>query len=395
MPLTGLVLDHFCDAHDVSAAENQDATLEFAYVTPAMVSKGQDQWDWACVERMLKVMTERGRQAVLRLTDMKEPGKLALPGWLRKKGVETEEKGGWEYPLWDGGGDGTVGGPYSYEFFLHSFLKAAGEQLDEDPRVAFVQFGVGHWGEGHVFVGADELRVGTYFPNPCQYKHLIEVLRSSFKSARVQMGISVACAHYWRKDEQRRAEALEERGGTAGAAIGSFEDTFMGTVEEQKYNAGLLQILDEVPAEPPAGARWHIAPRGGEISYSKGCQEGALVEVASDINLVAERHMTFALAKGMWNPKKDAVTRRMVSASFGYRFQVKLKGGHVHVTNVGVAPIYYPTHVEVGGVHLKGENDLCGLLPGGSKTFKVAGLTGVLTLRCVRAANPIPYNASA
>ena len=431
-PMCGLMRHYAGDSiADGPPPEGDDCSLEFFYITPRDVWPDEDSFDFSVLYRRLEAVASRGRQAVVRLsacTDYVDPSCwLQLPDWMLKrlrkaKGTETftGKKFKAEYALW---GPGKVG--QDYEWWFHKFIRHAALRLDRDPRVAFVQGFVGHWAEGHLSCGLDEekkekgpgpAKVGdtgntktSYFPNACQYKDLLDTVARAFTQVRWMIGISAGDSNYRRDCMSTRA--------VLPLQVGTFEDTFMDVNKKTvEWNNALLNNL--------GSDRWRTAPRGGEISHSGESQTAALCDVARDQALVRERHMTFALAHPrMWaggGDGKDSAKRAAVSSSFGYRFRVGLRSCppnehdgsvtvYVAVENCGVAPIYYPTFVWVGGDDAGGDDfvklvefDLQLLQPGHWRTLRCVLPRGVVAVgspavvllrcrRCLRAQGCLPF----
>jgi hypothetical protein len=379
-PFAGLV--RFFDAADLDKTEQSFYSLEFFYVTPRDVCSGSRRWDFVNVLEKLRRVQSRGHKSVVRLSYQPIEGELALPEYLLADEYSEEtsegpvgpwELGTWRYASWRNS---------HFVRFMHEFVRQCALVLDGHDGVAYVQGFVGHWSEGHAWHadgGSSEPIHRGLFPTPAQYRNFLEFAEKSFRRVRVMVGLSTGDPEFWGGD-------LKQCPVRRHAYFGTFEDTFLATdAATAKHNERLLRKL--------GNDRWHLAPRGGEVSFherNRAVQDGDWIR-----EHVRDRHMTFCLAAESLFQAEHAPR---TSASFGFDFSIThdRAAESLRVTNTGVAPICYPAYVFVGGVQA-GE-DLQTLLPNQDLTIPLGGLGGEVHVRCVRYAcsrerEEVPYRS--
>ncbi len=345
---------------------NVPLSLEFIYLLPGDVSRGYNDWDFKKLQSKLQAIKQRGRQAIVRINfgascealaggDDHNPEPLSLPAWLQKHEEWVEYERVYEnnrkvlYPGWDCNS--------CYPWFCNELLRAVGGELDGDKRVAYLQGFVGHWAEGHVYNGKtqgfeDDVRSGKIFPSKSQYQALLENASKAFDTLRWSVGISLGHELYSPSNFRSLGN------------FGVFNDTWLdensGT---ESWNESLTRALGE--------GRWELAPRGGEISWAGKSRENGL-KLILEGTVLRKDHMTYMFGfdqdRYCYGHSPEDLAR--ASEKFGYNFEVSWKcatsGTDLFLRNNGVAPIYYPTFVSVGGnlVVKDGRRvDLSALLP--------------------------------
>ena len=169
-PATGLVL-WSDNARERNATYGASIALEYAYCLPCDVvtgkKNGQVQYDWSSFERWLKQVASRKHQAVVRFRyeypgDRSVDGKkgtTAVPAYIKaipsyKETYYENEDGPTWYADWTS---------KELQWFTKQFYADFNAAYKDDPRIAFVEVGFGHWSEYHIY--GTPLRPGVNFPS--------------------------------------------------------------------------------------------------------------------------------------------------------------------------------------------------------------------------------------
>ena len=178
-PMTGLVL---WPSYSSTGKYAPVISLEFQYCLPCRVVKGKEDgkilYDWSYLEDILDRISSRNHQAIIRFryeypsntdVDSDVPGATAVPQYIKDLPdySETYKK--------NAGGDG----PTYYadwtnaelQWFTKQFYTDFAERYNNDPRIAFVELGFGHWSEYHIY--GTTLKLGTNFPSHAYQKEFL------------------------------------------------------------------------------------------------------------------------------------------------------------------------------------------------------------------------------
>ena len=357
-PMTGIIL--WSD----SQGKQSWLTMEYSYMKYNDVCKGKDQYDWTPMEKLLNAVASRKHQAVVRFC-YTYPGEFnSVPDYIKKEeGYEAtkykSDDGTAEYPDWR---------CEELKRFHKEFHRRFAEIYDDDPRLAFVETGFGHWGEYHVYGG--KFIAGQTFPSKEFQAEFLSLMDGWFKKTPWMISIDAADDHY--SPFAADAELLKLK-------FGNFDDSFM-CEDHDGYNKECWTFFGT--------ERYKTAPLGGEFSYyssydQKHCLDKAGMHGRVFEDEVAKFHMTFII--GADQPGKQTDARITEAAmSMGYKFEVKdfrVKDGEalLLVSNSGVAPIYRSAYMAVNGI--RSEFDLRTLMPGESKWMRVSD-SGISTSKC-------------
>ncbi len=174
-PSTGLVLwsENASNRH---AAYGQTISLEYAYCLPCKVVTGKDngviRYDWSSFNSWLKEVASRGHQAVVRFryeypgerSVDGNPGTTAVPAYIKalpgyqETFYENEDGPTW-YADWTN---------VELQWFTKQFYADFNAVYKNDPRIAFVEVGFGHWSEYHIY--GTPLSPGVNFPSAAYHK---------------------------------------------------------------------------------------------------------------------------------------------------------------------------------------------------------------------------------
>ena len=351
-PMTGIVL--WSDSRNRTADYVQ---LEFAYMLYNDVCKEKDVYDWAPMDRLLEKAAAAGHQAVVRFRYV-YPGIAgnAVPDYIKNlEGYEgvtyKSEDGKCEYPDWR---------CEELQRFHKEFHRRFAERYDNDPRLAFLETGFGHWAEYHVYGG--KFIAGQTFPSKDFQAEFMRGMGEWFRDTPWLFSIDAADSHYGPFSQEKDLLDL---------SFGNFDDSFM-CEDHDGYNRECWQFF--------GSERYRMGPFGGEFSYyssydQKHCLDAEGMYGRKFEDEVAKFHMTFII--GNDQPGKQTPERITEAAmSMGYRFRIRdylVKDGSasVLIANEGVAPIYRDAWVEVGGI--RGKFNLRTLMPGAEQWVRIDG----------------------
>ena len=375
-PMTGMVLWNE-QAELVDATHGSSFALEFSYIQPCRLVTGKEdgqlQYDWTFLEDKLNAAAARGHQMIVRFplcypsnrtNCLNKKGATFVPDYIRAL-PDYEET----YAA-NPGGDGPTWYPdWSHselQWFVKQFYTDLAARYNNDPRLAFVEVGFGHWGEGHTYGTTPQF--GRNFPTK-EYQrefclHLAQVMRIPWLTS-IDGGdeyYSDFCTHEDTKD----------------LAFGLFDDTFMHAEHDKSQGDG----WNEQCWIWSGMERWRKGVCGGEISYYTSQDQLNFLNPEGMYGFTWEQaagkyHMTFVICNDA--PRGAYFTPARVTEAgiaSGYRFAVVAcetngRDSRVKVKNTGIAPIYRDAYVTVNGK--RAELSLCGLLPGEEQTYSVQG----------------------
>ncbi len=400
-------------AADQTTLQNS-ISLEYSYCLPCKVVTGkvgdQIQYDWSSFETMLDDIVSRGHQAIVRFRyeypgpdgtiknatycTCNVAGATAVPKYIKDMPGYTETFSS------NPGGDGnTYYADWSnaeLQWFTKQFYTDFAAKYDNDPRIAFIQVGFGHWSEYHIY-GTD-LNLGHNFPSKAYQKEFLIHMNNTFKETPWSISIDAADDSYTPIVDDPELMALN---------FGRFDDSFMHSKHDLSQGEGWNETEWKALGED----RWQISPCGGEISYYTANDQKNFLNPAGMYGVTWEQaaakyHMTYVIGNDA--PEGSYATpARVLEAgqNAGYKFQItKYQVSNtealVVVKNIGVAPIYHNAYVTVKGV--RSATSLKGLIPGQTRECSVSGLTiadneaPTLTITSdkILAGVTIPYQAS-
>ena len=381
-PMTGLVL--WADNSKASSYANSIA-LEYAYRRPSEVVRGKKadgsiDYDWSSFESLLDAVAGRGHQAIVRFiyeypenedVDPRKPGSTAVPAYIKALSDYNETYNGscddcpTYYADWSNS---------ELQWFTRQFYADFAAKYDNDPRLAFLEVGFGHWGEYHIY--DTDIRLGTNFPSKDYQRAFLRHLDTLFKS--LPWAISIDAAD----DDYTPIVASTE---LMGLDFGLFDDSFMHEGHERSsgdgYNEDNWIALDYAN-------RWKRTVMGGEVSYYTSSDQTNFLKPSGMYGvtweqMAAKYHVSFMIANdapdGSYGTKDRFLEASLAS---GYKFRVTSfertdAKARVTIVNEGVAPLYRDAWVAVNGT--RGGASLKGLLPGDSLTATIRA-TGDLEL---------------
>lgn len=353
-PMTGIVL--WEDAwNDREIKESKAISLEYAYVSPATLTKIDGSFDWTPLDELLDRIAKRSHQGVIRFY-YTYPGKATqVPDFVKNQSGYQESSGTVEgkntfFPDWSHAG---------LQDFHLAFFKAFATRYDQDPRLAFLQVGFGLWGEYHIYEGPKV--IGQQFPTHAFQKTFLTALDKSLPTLRWSFSIDAGDSYY---------SPLSSDPELLNLGFGNFDDSFM-IQDHDDYNARMWKTLQHE-------TRYAKAPAGGEISYmSDFDQKNALgpsgIHGRSYASLSRRYHISYMI--GNDQPNYHSVqTIQDAGMQNGYRFRITSyqgngKAAKVSVSNEGIAPIYYDAFLYLDEV--AGQPSLQGLLPGETRVVTI------------------------
>lgn len=381
-PMTGLVLWRTHGQMDKYAPVT---TLEFAYCLPCKVVKGKKdgeiQYDWSYLEDILNDIASRNHQAVIRFryenpgnTEVGETGATAVPQYIKdmpgyKETSNYAEGSKTYYADWTNA---------ELMWFTKQFITDFNAQYKDDPRIAVLQVGFGHWSEGHIY--GTTLRLGVNFPSKAYQKEYFTHVANTLE---IPWGMSIdgGDSYYSPVAEDEELLAL---------AFGAFDDSFMHSGHELASGSGWNEMCwDGIGKE----YRWKKGICGGEISYYTSNDQKNFLNPAGMYGWTweeasAKYHISYMLANNAPGSKHATVERfREAGIAAGYTFRVsdcKTNGLETRlvVSNQGIAPIYRDAFFAIGNV--QSDVSLRGLLPGeGMEIVIPVGLTNSNDLQIV------------
>ena len=252
-PGTGLVL-WSDNARERNAAYGKSIALEYAYCLPCQVVTGKVdgniQYDWRSFNQWLSDVASRKHQAVVRFryeypgersVDGK-PGTTAVPDYIKALSdyhetyFENEDGPTW-YADWTNP---------ELQWFTKQFYADFNAVYKNDPRIAFVEVGFGHWSEYHIY--GTPLQPGVNFPSAAYQKEFLTYLAGTLE---IPWLISIDAAD---------SSPVVGDASLMALTFGLFDDSFMHKDHEGDYNEECWDAIGK-------GTRWKTGACGGEISY--------------------------------------------------------------------------------------------------------------------------------
>ncbi len=358
-PSTGLVLwsENASNRH---AAYGKTISLEYAYCLPCKVVTGKDKgvirYDWSSFNSWLKEVASRGHQAVVRFryeypgerSVDGNPGTTAVPAYIKalpgyhETFYENEDGPTW-YADWTNA---------ELQWFTKQFYADFNAVYKNDPRIAFVEVGFGHWSEYHIY--GTPLRPGVNFPSAAYQKEFLSYLAGVLE---IPWLISIDAAD---------SSPVVGDASLMALTFGLFDDSFMHKEHEGDYNENCWNAIGK-------GTRWQKGACGGEISYYTSADQKNFLNPAGMYGVTWEQasakyHISFMIANDAPGGQYGSAERfKEASMACGYHFA--LTGLYANgsqtaacVTNAGIAPIYRDAFLAVDGV--RSDTSLKGLLPG-------------------------------
>lgn len=373
-PMTGLVL---WSGHDQMDKYTSVITLEFAYCLPCKVVTGKKdgkiQYNWSYLENILNDIASRNHQGVIRFRyenpgnkEVGETGATAVPQYIKDLSDYNETSNNAE-------GQKTYYADWTNDelkWFTKQFITDFNARYKDDPRIAVIQLGFGHWSEGHIY--GTKLELGVNFPSKAYQKEYFIHVANTLE---IPWGMSIdgGDSYYSPVAEDEELLALN---------FGVFDDSFMHEGHELASGSGWNEMCwDGVGKE----YRWIKGICGGEISYYTSNDQKNFLNPNGMYgwtweNAAAKYHISYMLANNAPGSKHATVDRFQEAAlASGYQFRVLqcVTNGsetRLSVTNQGVAPIYRDAYFAIG--QHRSTMSLKGLLP--QDTLKVtipAGLS--------------------
>lgn len=342
-PMTGIVL-----WNTSSAVRKSYVQLEFSYMLYNDVCKEKDVYDWTPMDKLLKEVAGRGHQAVVRFRYTYPGYSCAVPDYIKSwPGYEAtnakSEGRNTEFPDWR---------CEELQRFHMEFHRRFAERYDKDPRLAFVETGFGLWAEYHIYDGPCVM--GRTFPSHDFQAQFLPKMDEWFQNTPWLFSIDAADAKYAPFHKQKALLDLN---------FGNFDDSFM-CEDWSGYNWESWSFFGK--------DRYKKGPAGGEFSYYSDYDQKHVLDKGGMYSrkfedVVAKVHMSFII--GNDQPGKQTEERiKEAAMSMGYRFEIRDfrvkegEGALVRIANVGVAPIYRDTYVQVEGV--RSRENLRDLMPG-------------------------------
>ena len=358
-PGTGLVLWSE-NASERNAAYGKSISLEYAYCLPCQVVKGKVdgkiQYDWRPFNQWLSDVASRKHQAVVRFryeypgersVDGK-PGTTAVPDYTKvlpdyhETYFENEDGPTW-YADWTNA---------ELQWFTKQFYADFNAAYRDDPRIAFVEVGFGHWSEYHIF--GTPLQPGVNFPSDAYQKEFLTYLAGELD---IPWLISIDAAE---------SSPVVGDASLMALTFGLFDDSFMHKDHEGDYNENCWNAIGK-------GTRWQKGACGGEISYYTSADQKNFLNPAGMYGVTWEQasakyHISFMIANDAPSGQYGTAARfKEASMACGYHFALtglyaNAEKTAAYITNTGIAPIYRDAYLAVAGT--RSETSLKGLLPG-------------------------------
>ena len=358
-PATGLVL-WSDNARDRNAAYGSAIALEYAYCLPCKVVKdkenGRIRYDWSSFESWLREVASRKHQAVVRFR-YEYPGDRSVDGQKGTTAVSAYIKALDDYketfyenedgPTWYA--DWTN---KELQWFTKQFYADFNAAFKNDPRIAFVEVGFGHWSEYHIY--GTPLQPGVNFPSDAYQREFLTYLNGVLE---IPWLISIDAAD---------SSPVVGDAALMALTFGLFDDSFMHKDHEGDYNEQCWDAIGK-------GTRWETGACGGEISYYTSSDQKNFLNPAGMYGVTWEQasakyHITFMIANDAPGGQYGTAGRfKEASMACGYHFA--LTGLYVNdnstaavITNTGIAPIYRDAYLAVDKV--RSTTSLKGLMPG-------------------------------
>ena len=381
-PLKGLV--PYAGEH----RERFPHSMEFNYIPLSSLVKGERQYDWEPLERLLNEIKGRGHQTVFRVF-LEYPGREdVIPDYLVRGGLKVARY------------VNTNTQPFKTAFVetpdysdpnlricLRDFIAALGDRYDGDCRIGFIPAGLlGTWGEWHTYPRND------LWASKEVQTEVMDAYEAAFQ-------VTPILLRYPAGDDDP-VYALN-----AARHLGYHDDSFAwATLETGRPTDSWFFLAKMKKAGPLAMVKWVRFPIGGEIrpeAWGVVFDLDPEDERIQDFErCVEETHVSWLMDTGMFREEpssarrqraEDAV-RRMGYELHAIRVGVEEKGDSLlevtlEIENRGVAPFYYDWPGFLGLLSQEGkvaktfpvECEWKGILPGrGPKILKgTVGMEGL------------------
>lgn len=385
LPMTGLVLWPY-NAKERDSEFRKSIALEFAYCLPCRVvtgkTNGSVQYDWSSFDELLDDIASRDHQAVIRFryeypsgteVDGKK-GTTAVPQYIKDLPDYKETYNS------NAGGDGpTYYADWSnteLQWFTKQFYTDFCARYANDPRLAFLEVGFGHWSEYHIY--GTTLKLGQNFPSKQYQKEFFQHLSQVANGLPWLVSIDAGDDTYSPLPNDNSFNALH---------FGLFDDSFMHKEHEIGSGDGWNEQMWNMSGKD----RWKHSPCGGEVSYYTESDQHNFLSPQGIYGVTWEQaatkyHITFMNSNDATDGSYGTA-KRFIEASkvTGYRFEItELKSNQtttiLTIKNIGNTPIYRPAFVEINGV--RSEFNLMQLQPAQSATLRF-NTSGELQVRIV------------
>ena len=361
-PMTGLVM---WTTHPLRLKYAPSISLEFQYCLPCRVVTGKVdgklQYDWSYFENILNDIQSRNHQAVIRFryeypgNTMVDgvAGSTAVPQYIKdledyNETFKKNEDGPTYYADWTNA---------ELQWFTKQFYTDFAARYNNDPRIAFLELGFGHWSEYHIY--GTPLKLGINFPSKAYQKEFLTHV-SQVVTIPWSISIDAADTGYTPIVGDEDLMALN---------FGVFDDSFMHNHHEIKQGDG---YNERCWREIGRDTRWQTGVCGGEISYYTSNDQRNFLNPEGMYGwtweaAAAKYHITFMIANDATGGIHGTVDRfKEAALASGYQFRVLqcVTNGQetrLSVTNQGIAPIYRDAYFAVRDNH--STTSLKGLLP--------------------------------
>ena len=387
-PLKGIVFwpEQAADHSDLQ----NSISLEYSYCLPCQVVTGKTdgviQYNWTSFENLLNDIVSRGHQAIIRF-------RYEYPNETLKN-ISTctcNQAGATAVPLYIKNGSYGYGPEYSktvkgdgktfyadwtndeLKWFTKQFYTDFAARYDNDPRIAFIQVGFGHWSEYHIFDdnGLPSGWKGKYFPDDAYQSEFLQHINATFKNTPWSISIDAADDSY---------TPIAGNSTLLGLNFGLFDDSFM----HAKHDIAQGEGWNETEWITMGTDRWKRAPGGGEISYYTDNDQHNFLNPDGMYGVTWEQaaakyHISYIIGNDAPDgPYATASRLNEARKNAGYSFEItaySTDGTSISATvkNNGVAPIYHDAYVTVKNV--RSTTSLKGLLPGESRSCTVSGIS--------------------
>ena len=402
-PMTGLVLWPD-EARDRNATYGKSITLEFSYCLPCKVvtgcsADGTIQYDWQCFDDILQDVASRGHQLIARFRyeypaskDVDgQKGTTAVPAYIKQRSDYHET-----YSSNPGGDGPTYYADWSCEElqrFTLQFYTDFAQRYANDPRLAFLEVGFGHWSEYHIY--GTTLQLGKNFPSKAFQKQFF--LHISNVMTQIPWLVSIDAA-----DEEYSPAVSDNE--MMVLTFGLFDDSFMHKNHEIGSNDGYNEECWNAIGQ---GTRWQKGVCGGEVSYYSSSDQKNFLNPSGMYGHTWEEqaskyHITFMIANDAPRGSYGTAQRfREATMATGYRLVVKQfetngTSTRLLVTNEGIAPLYRDAFFAIGDT--RATQSLKGLLPGEEKWIEIAAPADASQLKivsdCILSGQEIEFQAA-
>lgn len=364
-PMTGLVL---WPSHSKIKTYQSTIMLEYSYCLPCRVvtgkTDGKIQYDWTYFENILDNIKSRNHQAIVRFryeypssTDVDgKKGTTAVPQYIKDLSDYNET-----YSANPGGDGPTYYADWSnteLQWFTKQFYTDFAERYHNDPRIAFVEVGFGHWSEYHIY--GTTLKLGTNFPSKA---YQTEFLQHIANTLRIPWAVSIDAA-------DTGYSPITTNNTLMTLTFGLFDDSFMHEGHEIGSSDGYNERNWNAIGKQ---TRWQTGVCGGEISYYTSADQKNFLNPAGMYGTTweeaaAKYHISFMISNDAAGTTYGTTERfKQAGMATGYQFRITecLTNGtvtRVTITNEGVAPLYRDAYLTIGTV--TSSTSLRGLLPG-------------------------------